>query len=226
MDMARTRHTVRRIGRPRPTPGMDARERLLDTAVTLFAKEGIAATPIAKIASHAGVTPAMVHYYFTNRERLLDAVCEERLLRNVNAVWAPLAEDKESAAELVRGLVQRIMRAGETQPWLPSLWLREIVTEGGQLRERMLKRLPLDHIQKFITHLSAAKLKGQLNPAVEPRLVFVSLIGLTLLPLAAMNIWRRLPLLQGVGHEELGRHAEALLLHGLFVQQPSSQRRR
>ena len=224
--MPRARHTVRRIGRPPPTPGMDARERLLDTAVTLFAQQGIAATPIAKIASHAGVTAAMVHYYFTNRERLLDAVCEERLLRNVNAVWAPVGRGKEGAPELVLGLVQRIMRAGETQPWLPSLWLREIVSEGGQLRERMLKRLPLNHVQKFITRLSAAKRQGQLSPAVEPRLVFVSLIGLTLLPLATMNIWRRLPQLQGVSHEELGRHAEALLLHGLFAPQSNSRRRR
>jgi TetR/AcrR family transcriptional regulator len=224
--MAASRYAARRIGRPRPIPGLDAREQLLDTAVTLFAKEGIAATPIAEIARQAGVTAAMVHYYFTNRERLLDAVCDERLLRNVNAVWAPMADGNKGAPDLVRGLVQRIMHAAEIQPWLPSLWLREIVSEGGQLRERMLSRLPLDHVQKFITYLTTAKRRGEVSPAVEPRLVFVSLIGLTLLPLATMNIWRRVPQLKGISHAELARHAEALLLHGLFVPQANSRRRR
>lgn len=224
--MARRHPAVRQIGRPRPVPGVDPRERLLDAAVTLFAEEGIAATPIAKIASYAGVTAAMVHYYFTNRERLLDAVCEERVLRNVNAVWAPVAAADLDTPDLVRGLVQRIMRAAESHPWLPSLWLREIVSDGGQLRERMLSRLPLEHVQQFIALLTAAKRRGEVNPAVEPRLVFVSLLGLTLLPLATMNMWRRVPPLQGISHDELARHAQALLLHGLFVQRPKPLRRR
>lgn len=220
------RRPARRIGRPRIIRGVDARERLLDIAVTLFAKEGIAATPMAKIARQAGVTAAMVHYYFTNRRRFLDAVCDERLLRDVNAVWSPIADSNEATPELVRGLLQRIMRAAESHPWLPSLWLREIVSEGGQLRERLFSRLPLDHVEKFIIYLAAAKRRGEVCPAVEPRLVFVSLIGLTLLPLATMNIWRRVPQLKGIGHAELARHAEALLLHGLFVPQSTSRRRR
>jgi len=190
-----------------------------------FAREGIAATSTAKIANDAGVTAAMVHYYFTNRDSLLDAVAEERLLRNVNAVWAPV-DAEAGPQDLVRGLVQRIMHAGQTQPWLPTLWLREVVSEGGQLRERLLGRLPLAQLQTFMTSLAQAQRREEVNAEVEPRLVFVSLLGLTLLPLATMGIWRSLPPLKGVTHEELARHAEALLLHGLFVSDPQPRRRR
>src|SRR5437899_197206 len=126
-----------RLGRPRFVAGIDVRERLLDAAVMRFAGEGIAATSTAKIAADAGVTAAMVHYYFTNRDSLLDAVAEERLLCNVNAVWAPVKDAGASPPDLVRGLVRRIMHAGQTQPWLPTLWLREVVSEGGQLRQRL-----------------------------------------------------------------------------------------
>ena len=190
-----------------------------------FAREGIAATSTAKIANDAGVTAAMVHYYFTNRDSLLDAVAEERLLRNVNAVWAPV-DAEAGPQDLVRGLVQRIMHAGQTQPWLPTLWLREVVSEGGQLRERLLGRLPLAQLQTFMTSLAQAQRREEVNAEVEPRLVFVSLLGLTLLPLATMGIWRSLPPLKGVTHEELARHAKALLLHGLFVSDPQPRRRR
>ena len=123
--MRPVRKPVRRIGRPRPIAGADSREQLLDAAVALFAQQGIAATSIAKIANHAGVTAAMVHYYFSNRESLLDAIAEERLLRNVNAVWAPVMQCDERGPDLVRGLVQRIMHVAQTQPWLPTLWLRD-----------------------------------------------------------------------------------------------------
>lgn len=192
------------------------RENLLDAAVVRFAAEGIAATSTAKIASDAGVTAAMVHYYFKNRESLLDAVAEERLLTNVESVWTPVAEGETRAVDLVRGLVRRIMHAAQTQPWLPTLWLREVVSDGGQLRGRLLSRLPLAHVHKLISSLGEAQHRGELNPEVEPRLVMISLIGLTLLPLATMNIWRSVPPLKSITRQELARHAEALLLHGLF----------
>jgi TetR/AcrR family transcriptional regulator len=224
--MAHPHRPNRRLGRPRFVAGMDVRERLLDAAVMRFAREGIAATSTAKIAADAGVTAAMVHYYFTNRDSLLDAVAEERLLRNVNAVWAPVKDAEVSAPDLVRGLVRRIMHAGLTQSWLPTLWLREVVSEGGQLRQRLLNRLPFAQLQTFMKSLAEAQRRGEVNGEVDPRLVFVSLLGLTLLPLATMGIWRSLPPLKSVTHEDLARHAEALLLHGLFASDLKPTRRR
>jgi AcrR family transcriptional regulator len=183
----------------------------------LFAEHGVAGTTSARIATTAGMTPAMVHYYFINRQRLLDAITEERLLRAVMSVWAPVSESTERAPELVRGLVQRILRAAELQPWLPSLWLREIVQERGQLRERMLRRLPLAQVETFVATVTAAQRRGEINPAITPRLLVLSMLGLTLLPLATRKSWRRVPLLRDIGREELARHAEALLLQGLSV---------
>jgi AcrR family transcriptional regulator len=222
--MSATNRASRRIGRPRPIPGTDAREVLMDAAVGLFAERGIAATTIAQIAHKAGVTPAMVHYYFTNRDLLLDAIAEERLLRTVSAVWAPVMDESSDVPLMVRGLVRRIVQANEAQPWLSSLWLREIVSEGGQLRQRMLKSLPFVYLQHFIAAVAAAQHRREVNPQLDSRLVFVSVIGLTLLPLATMNIWQQVPLLQGVQHKQVAQHAEALLLQGLSVR-PSQRGR-
>jgi AcrR family transcriptional regulator len=162
----------------------------------------------------------MVHYYFKNRERLLDAIADERLLRNVNAVWAPVTDSNAGPVPMVRGLVQRIMHAGQSQSWLPTLWLREVVSEGGQLRQRLLSRLPLAQVQKFMSSLAEAQRRGEMSAGVEPRLAMISLIGLTLLPMATMSIWRSVPQLKDITEEALARHAEALLLHGLFARAP------
>lgn len=210
--MAPTRATRRRIGRPHTVPGVDARELLLDAAVTLFAEKGIAGTTLAEISAKARVTPAMVHYYFTNRGRMLDAIVKERLLRSITAVWSPVVEDREVVA-MLRGLVQRILTATEVSPWLPSLWLREIVSEGGQLRSRLLKLAPFEYIRHLIGAVTIAQGRGEINPQLEPRLVLVSVIGLTLLPLAIVGMWKDMPVMtQGVTREDIARHAEALLV--------------
>lgn len=219
--MARTRAARRNIGRPHPIPGVDARALLLDAAVSLFAEQGIAGTTIAEIALRAGVTPAMVHYYFINRDRLLDALVKERLLRILTAVWSPVTESTE-AVPMLRGLVQRILKAVDVNPWLPSLWIREIVAEGGQLRPRLLKVVPFEDFRHMINVVTAAQRRGEVSPQLEPRLMPVAVIGLTLLPLAAIGILHQMPPLRSVDRAAIARNAEALLVSAFSK---SAQRR-
>ncbi|MDR3426114.1 TetR family transcriptional regulator [Silvimonas sp.] len=54
----------RQRGRPATLPDQNARAALLDAATLLFARQGIAASTLAQVAREAGVTSAMVHYYF------------------------------------------------------------------------------------------------------------------------------------------------------------------
>jgi AcrR family transcriptional regulator len=211
IPLARSRAARRSIGRPHPVPGVDARELLLDAAVTLFAEQGVAATTIADIAARAGVTPAMVHYYFTNRDRLLDALVRDRLQRVLTAVWSPVTASKQ-AVPMLRGLVQRILQAVELNPWLPALWIREIVTEGGQLRSRLLKVLPFEHVGHMVSVIRAAQRRGEVISRLEPRLMPVSVIGLTLLPCAASGILQQVPPLRRIARADIARHAEALLV--------------
>jgi AcrR family transcriptional regulator len=209
MPSARTAR--RSIGRPPQATAVDARELLLDAALTLFAERGVAGTTIAEIAAGAGVTPAMVHYYFSNRDRLLDAVAEERLKQIVTAVWSPVVETNK-VVPMLRGLVQRILEATEVNPWLPSLWLREVVSEGGQLRDRLMRILPFEYVRHLIDTVATAQRRGEVSPRLEPRLVVLSVIGLTFLPLATIRMWQVVPVLKGVNREDIARHAEALLV--------------
>lgn len=54
--------------------GKDTRELILDSAEALFAAKGFGGTRIRDISAKAGVTSAMIHYYFTSKEELLRAV--------------------------------------------------------------------------------------------------------------------------------------------------------
>ena len=206
--------------RPR-TPGRPAaaspelRPRLLDAALTCYVRDGIAATSLRAIAREAGVTPALLHYYFGDAQQLREAVVEERLLPAVDTLRESLPVDASDVAGLVAAFVRGVAGLVERHPWLPALWVREVLCEGGQLRDVLLERvgpqLPLLLAQRF----AQAQRDGALNPDLDPRLTVVSLIGLTLFPAASAPIWRSLFQASDIGIETLRAHTIALLDRGL-----------
>jgi len=205
---------LQRRGRPFATDSA-LRERLLDAATTLFAEQGIAATPMAQIATRVGVTSAMLHYYFKTRERLLDVVVEERLGRFIAVVSEGIDTGTDDPLAMVQGLVARIIRLVEELPWLPSLWIKEIASDGGQLRERLIERLPDGMQKRFGECIAKGQKRGVVNPDLQPNLLFVSIIGLSLFPLAVAKIWKRFPALGQLSNEDVLCHATSLLTHGL-----------
>src|SRR5258705_6051428 len=121
---------LRRTGRPALADKIGTREALLDAAVALFAEQGVAATTSAGIAKRAGVTPAMVHYHFRSRERLLDAAVDERLARFIGRVFGDPAPADPSAAVLIEAIVRRGYGAAEHMPWAPPPWGPVTVISG------------------------------------------------------------------------------------------------
>ncbi|MGN6518424.1 MAG: TetR family transcriptional regulator [Dokdonella sp.] len=207
-------------GRAR-TPGRPAaaspelRPRLLDAALACYVRDGIAASSLRAIAREAGVTPALLHYYFGDAQQLREAVVEERVLPAVGVLRESLPPDAGDVAALVAAFVGGVARLVERFPWLPALWVREVLCEGGQLRGLLLERvgpqLPVMLAQRF----AQAQRDGVFNPDLDPRLAVVSLIGLTFFPAASAPIWRSLFQASDIDAEALRAHTIALLDRGL-----------
>ncbi len=206
--------TPRAPGRPTAADTVQ-REQLLSIATDLFAQQGIQATRLRAIAERAGVTPALLNYYFGSKERLVEAMVEERFLPLVARAAAQLQQAGDDPLALVEAFIRDMVRNVTEQPWLSQLWVREILCEGGVLRERLMHRVapmvPLLLAQKF----AAAQARGALNPGLDPRLLVVSLIGLTLLPYAAAPIWRGVFANPQIGDDALITHTLALLKGGM-----------
>ena len=204
----------RRAGRP-SGDDLDLRARLLDAAIAQFARVGIGATPLRAIASEAEVTPAMLHYYFGDKPRLVQALVEERLL----PALAPLRVQLEQAGSDPRVLIEIFVRGiGEVvarHPWLPPLWVREVLCDGGALREVLFAQAIPGVPQLLARRFAAAQADGRLNADLDPRLLVVSLVGLTLFPAAGAPIWRRAFGAEGLGPEAMLRHTLALLDRGV-----------
>ena len=168
-----------------------------------------------RIASEAEVTPAMLHYYFGDKPRLVQALVQERLL----PALAPLRVQLEQAGSDPRALIEIFVRGiGEVvarHPWLPPLWVREVLCDGGALREVLFAQAIPGVPQLLARRFAAAQADGRLNADLDPRLLVVSLVGLTLFPAAGAPIWRRAFGAEGLGPEAMLRHTLALLDRGV-----------
>jgi len=207
--------------------GSDVRAKLLDAAVRLFAEQGVAGTTVAEIARRAGVTSAMVHYYFKTKDQLLDAVVAEKLVGEFIAfVAGELDRGQPEPLALVEHLVWRIVDASDAWPWLPPLWVREVISQGGALREKLIQRVDLGKPERFKAGLAAAQKAGRVNPDIHPQLTFMSIMALTMLPLSMAKDWDRIPLIGRVSKQDLGRHVVALLQRGLAAGPAQAQGRK
>jgi TetR/AcrR family transcriptional regulator len=205
----------RRPGRPTGTQHGEPRALLLDVALVLFARQGIMETTLGAIAREAGVTPAMVHYYFKTRDQLLDVLIDERFVPLRAELGRAFADSDAEPADALRGFAEGLIAVCERYPWFATLWVREVISEGGLLRQRIAERFGDANKKASIARIAQWQKEGKLNPHLEPSLLFVSVFGLTVLPLAVTYKWAEESGGCAPRRDHIAKHAVALLMHGV-----------
>jgi AcrR family transcriptional regulator len=106
----------------------EGRERLLDAAVRLIAREGIDNVRIARIATEAGVSAGLVHYHFASRDALLEEAIEHSYERAGDMRLAALGEGRADAAQRLQAMIDQCLPSDPAlrQDWVlwVELWLR------------------------------------------------------------------------------------------------------
>lgn len=202
---------VRRPGRPRGGAiNAEQREHLLDIALNLFAQQGIAETSLNGIAREAGVTPAMLNYYFRSREALLDIIIEERFLPLRSRIFEVFVANADSPAAAIEGMVRELAETANSSSWFAPLWMQEAVSEHSPLRERIQARFGKEARVKILSIMEGWKTTGKLNPAINTALLMSSLLSLVLVPLVQFRDDS-----SSVTQEDIVQHALSLLCRGI-----------
>ena len=178
---ARPRGRARRgPGRPaRKRGGPDPREALLDAAGRLFTERGPEAHSLRAVAEAAGVTPAMVHYYFGDKRGLADALLERALARILERV---------AGTRGLADLPATVVQAFGADPWIPPLLVREVLAEGGRFRERFIESYA-SKVAKLVPGMLRAEIAGgRLRSDLDPKLAFVSLMAMLAFPFVARPV--------------------------------------
>lgn len=161
------------------TDGADARERLLDIALRLFAEKGFAKTSTREIAQGAGANIASISYYFGDKAGLYRAVFTETKGCPSEAV-ADYDQPHFSLRESLYGLFDNIlapMKQGDLMQLCTRLHFREMLEPTGVWAEKIDNGIKPAHaglIRVLCRHLGATRANDDLH-----RLAF-SITGLAL----------------------------------------------
>jgi AcrR family transcriptional regulator len=161
---------------------------LLEVAGQLFSERGVDAVSLRELARAAGVTAAMVHYYFGDKQGLYEALLERALSRVLARVREIVAgEGFDEIADFLRVVVGAL----SSERWIPSLVIREVIADTGRFRERFIRDFASQMARIVPEVLGREVAAGRLRQDLDLRLAFVSLLGMMAWPFAARPVLER-----------------------------------
>ncbi len=144
------------------------RHGLLDAAELLMIEDGYAAVTYRAVATRAGVTPALVQYYFPTLDDLLLAMIRRRIDGHVDRLVATLAERSSEPLRVIWEFSQEEAVAAVMVQFTALAYHRKsIQAEIAKVTERV-RRVQIDAIRETPAFLRYSK--GELS---QPALVFL-----------------------------------------------------
>ena len=173
----------RRPGRPRGGAiNAQQREHLLDITLALYAVNGIAETSLNAIARKAGVSPAMLNYYFQSRESLLDVVVEERFLPLRQRLEAHFDNEDSDPVTTFSGFIGEIAAIVLSNDWFAPLWMQEVTSGSHGLGQHIKSRYGHAGRDKVRALMVRWQQQGLLNAELDPDLLMTSILSMILVP--------------------------------------------
>jgi TetR/AcrR family transcriptional regulator, fatty acid metabolism regulator protein len=151
------------------------RARILDAAITVFARTGYHDARVSDIAREAGIAYGLVYHYFRNKEEILETIFEERWTGFVETVEA-IAEAETRTEEKLEAIAALILGAYRIRRDWVKVFVLEIqrssrFAEPGQLRA--VGRF----FQAVAKILRAGQARGELRGDIDPDVAGYVFVG-------------------------------------------------
>lgn len=155
--------------RRRNAPRTDARQRILDAALELFAERGYHATSMRDLARAVGVRESALYHHFEAKERILEAVIRERSQQSYQIADEQLGRLADRPLEEVLGeLAERSLAE------LQNPTGRRVIKIVLGLGRKGLHSFPTmveaqrQNLAKWNQIVTVLKASGRLRPDVDP----------------------------------------------------------
>jgi len=194
----------------------DKRNRILDSAIRVFARTGFHRARVSDIARDAGIAYGLVYHYFKNKEEILNTLFEERWSGFLEAVDG-VADSPRTSEEKLVSVAAMILGAYRVRPEWVKVLVLEIqrssrFAEPGQIRA--VGRL-FDSVARILRDGQAkGEIRGDLDPDVACYIVIGGLeIVITGLVLGVIKIDASKP--EDEYFTEVARTVVEIFLRGL-----------
>lgn len=135
-------------------------QRILEAASREFMQKGYAGARTSAIAEAAGVTHAMLHYYFRAKDKLFEKILSEKITLLRDIMLASIGDVSKPLFEKVRETIEHHIDFIAANPDLPRFMVNEVFCQPERL-EYVLS------VMKTHAPLVAANLQHQIDELAE-----------------------------------------------------------
>lgn len=170
-------------------PAQKREQAILEAAEREFLKKGFDGARTTSIAAAAGVTHAMLHYYFRTKEQLFERILDEKMRMMGQSVLAAFGDARLPLIERLRNGIERHFDFIAANPDLPRFIVNEVFArperyEAMQRHIRSLMGVMLIDTQRA---LDEAADRGEIR-RIDVRMLMLDIISLNVFVFIAYPI--------------------------------------
>jgi AcrR family transcriptional regulator len=175
---------------------------IINTAERLFSINGFDGTSVRDIAHEAGINVAMISYYFGSKEKLMEAVFEQKTSKMRLKVENMLQEEKLTNHEKVNILIEDYVDRFLSQPQFHKVMLLEQLSDkpggiAGMIDE--LKKRNLALIKKLIQE---GQKSGEFKKNIDIALMMATMVGTVSQMIISRRFYREVNNMEHLPEEE------------------------
>ncbi len=162
---------------------------ILEAAEQEFLEKGYDLSKTTRIASLAGVTHAMLHYYYRTKENLFDKVFDKKIKLLKKTMFAPFGNPDLSFLEKIKIVMEVHFDFLRENRNLPRFLINELNLNPQRMKllEKKIKKTATPAIKKISEEIKKEVKKGTINP-IDTVTLLIDIASLNVFVFAALPI--------------------------------------
>lgn len=176
------------MSRERNNPN-DTESRILQAAENEFFEKGYAGARTASIAEAAGVTHAMLHYYFRTKDKLFERIVSEKISILGNIIISAIGDEDLTLEDRIRQGIERHFDFIAANRDLPKFIVNEVLTRPDvvEMMKCNIQNIVNNLLNSLQHEIDAYAAKG-LCRQVNARMLLIDIVSLNVFPFMAAPI--------------------------------------
>ena len=201
----------------------EKRLQLLDTAERLFSEKGFDGTSVRDIAEEAGINTAIISYYFCSKEKLMEAIFEQRSLNIREKVDLLLKDDSlDPLQKMYRLLDEYVEKIMQRKKFHRILLCEQVINQNPIIIE-MLAKIKSRNLSSINDVIRLGQKKGLFKKQVDVPMMMNTLIGTISHMLVKLDFYKAYHHLETLTDEEFEKTLKKKLsAHVKIIFKPSS----
>ncbi len=168
----------------------DKQKQIILSAERLFSEKGYEGTSVRDIADEAGVNLAMISYYFGSKEKLMEALFEQRTTNIKLKVESLLQDDQRTPLQKVEALADNYINRIIDKHGFFKIMLCEQLANKNTVIINLINDLKKRNTEEFGKLIKDGQQKGAFKKGIDVLLLMNMLIGSVTQTMITLNYYR------------------------------------